>query len=63
MLNAKPALCKERKKMNKLDTVPCYICNKEIDLDDSVWASSKGDVNNPLYAYCVPCLPAQKESY
>lgn len=46
--------------MNELDTVPCYICSKEIDLDDSVWANSKGDVNNPLYAYCVPCLPAQE---
>lgn len=46
-----------------MDTVPCYVCKKEIELDDSVWASSQGDVENPLYAYCVPCLPNQKESY
>ena len=45
--------------MNKLDSVPCHICDEWIDLDDSVWANSKGDINNPLYAYCVSCLPAQ----
>jgi hypothetical protein len=46
-----------------LDTVPCYICETEIDLDDSVWADSQGNVDNPLYAYCVSDLPAQKEVY
>ena len=46
---------------NNLDLVPCYICKAEIDIDESVWADSKGEVNNPLYAYCVGCLPAQKE--
>ena len=47
--------------MSEVDKVPCYVCNKKIDLDDSVWANSKGDVENPLYAYCVSCLPAQEE--
>lgn len=47
--------------MNKLDTEPCYVCKNEIELDDTVWADSKGEVNNPLYAYCVPCLPNQRE--
>lgn len=45
-----------------LETVPCYICHTNLDLDDSVWANSRGDVSNPLYAYCVPCLPAQEEA-
>jgi hypothetical protein len=49
--------------MSNLDTIPCYVCHKEIDIDDSVWADSKGNVSNPLYCYCVSCLPAQKESY
>ena len=43
------------------DGVPCYVCENEIELDDSVWADSTGEVNNPLYAYCVPCLPNQKK--
>ena len=47
--------------MSSLEAVPCYICKKEIELDDSVWADSKGEVNNPLYAYCVSCLPNQRE--
>jgi hypothetical protein len=42
-----------------MNNVPCYICKTEIDLEDSVWASSKGDTSNPLYAYCVGCLPSQ----
>jgi hypothetical protein len=46
-----------------LDTVPCYICKNEIDLEDSVWADSKGNVDNPLYAYCVSDLPSQLEEY
>lgn len=47
--------------MNELDIVNCYVCENEVELDDSVWADSKGEVNNPLYAYCVPCLPNQSE--
>ena len=49
--------------MSDFDTVPCYICEKEIDLDDSVWADSRGNVDNPLYAYCVADLPSQLEEY
>lgn len=44
------------------ESVACYICEKEIDLDDSVWGDSEGNVDNPLYAYCVGCLPAQVEA-
>ena len=49
--------------MTTFDTVPCYICSDEIDLDDSVWADSQGNVNNPLYAYCVADLPSQLDDY
>ena len=49
--------------MEDFDTVPCYICKREIELDDSVWADSQGNVENPLYAYCVADLPSQKEIY
>ena len=54
-------LGQKRAIMSDLEAVPCYICKKEIELDDSVWADSKGEVNNPLYAYCVSCLPNQRE--
>jgi hypothetical protein len=52
-----------RREMSNLDTIPCYVCHNEIDIDDSVWADSKGNISNPLYCYCVSCLPGQKESY
>jgi hypothetical protein len=49
--------------MTNFDTLPCYICKEEVDWDEAVWADSKGNVDNPLYAYCVFDLPAQLEEY
>jgi hypothetical protein len=29
--------------------------------DDIVWADLEGNTNKHIYAYCVGCLPEQKE--
>jgi len=46
--------------MKMLELVTCHICLEDIDLDESVWGDSEGNVDKPIYAYCVACLPAQK---
>ena len=38
----------------------CFVCADDFDEDDIVWANREGNVEQPTYAYCVPCLPAQK---
>ena len=38
----------------------CFICADDFDEDDIVWANREGNVEQPTYAYCVPCLPAQE---
>ena len=41
----------------------CFVCADDFDEDDTVWANREGNIEQPTYAYCVACLPAQKESY
>jgi hypothetical protein len=48
--------------MTKLDTVPCHICEEWLGEDDIVWANREGNIEQPTYPYCVPCLPSQKEN-
>ena len=41
----------------------CVKCFTDLEEDDVVWADKEGDVERHTYAYCVGCLPNQKESY
>ena len=41
----------------------CFVCADDFDEDDTVWANREGNIEQPTYAYCVTCLPSQKESY
>jgi hypothetical protein len=41
----------------------CFVCADDFDEDDTVWANREGNIEQPTYAYCVPCLPGQKENY
>jgi Pyruvate/2-oxoacid:ferredoxin oxidoreductase delta subunit len=45
------------------DVYTCHICKTDMEEDDVVWADKKGNVEVHHYAYCVGCLPPQKESY
>ena len=47
--------------MNTIQEVTCHICLEDMDIDDSVWADEKGNVEKPYFAYCVSCLPPQEE--
>jgi hypothetical protein len=39
----------------------CFICLSDFEEDDIVWADQEGNIENHTYAYCVGCLPPQKE--
>jgi hypothetical protein len=39
----------------------CVKCLSDFEEDDVVWADQNGNVEKHTYAYCVPCLPSQKE--
>lgn len=44
----------------------CQNCLADFDEDDIVWANIEGQIGNGLnvfnnYAWCVSCLPAEKE--
>jgi len=41
----------------------CYKCLADYDEDDIVWADKEGNVRWHYFAWCVECLPAQKEVY
>ena len=41
----------------------CYKCLTDFEEDDIVWADKEGNIRWHYFAWCVECLPAQKEVY
>jgi len=43
-----------------MSSYTCFICADDFEEDDIVWANREGNIEQPTYAYCVPCLPWQE---
>lgn len=42
-----------------MSSYTCFSCCEDFNEDDTVWANALGNIEQPTYAYCVPCLPGQ----